>query len=65
MSGFKTWKYEVLSLTSENYMSGDPTFAYDTLYGPCGCEFCSATREGTTFPLAPQVQADNVEFSVS
>ena len=33
--------YENIDLTSDNYLSGDPTPAYERLYGRCQCEFCS------------------------
>ena len=28
-------------LTSENYLSGDATSAYDAAYGRCSCSYCS------------------------
>ena len=32
-------------ITTESYLSGEPTYAYDLVYGHCACSHCSQARK--------------------
>jgi len=48
---------QIFSLTSESYLSGDSTTAYESIYGRCKCEFCSA--DSTTAAIDADSELDH------